>query len=390
MRATEHTMRVVTFRRRRATALVLLIVATLFQSVAPASSIDEEDVEQARQEREAAARERAAALADLDSAVASYEALNAELQDITFRVGRVRSQIDLYESSSRDLREVIRERAVDSYMNGTKRDGITAVFNPEEAQQSIIAREVLALAIDDDSASLDSLLAVTAEMERLQEQLATDTARVEELRVESEAVAVRMAELFAAADQEFDQAQSEFVAASEALAEQRRREEEERQRREEAQRQRDIIRAALGAPSEGVPLSVTPGFICPIAAPTHFINSWGFPRSGGRLHLGTDMFATHRAPLVAVADGVVRLSTSSLGGIVVHLWADHQVDYFYAHLDGYAAGLVSGQRVTRGQVIGYNGDTGNAASGAYHLHFGMRPGNTVNVNPYPTVRAVCP
>ncbi len=199
-----------------------------------------------------------------------------------------------------------------------------------------------------------------------------------------------MAELFTAADEEFDQAQAEFVAASEALAEQRRREEEERQRREEAQRQRDIIRAALGAPSEGVPLSVTPGFICPIAAPTHFINSWHFPRSGGRLHLGTDMFAAYRAPLVAVADGVVRLSTSGLGGIVVHLWADHQVDYFYAHLDGYPAGLVDGQRVTRGQLIGYNGDTGNAAPGAYHLHFGMRPGNTVNVNPYPTLRAVCP
>ena len=385
-----HTMRDVIPWRRRATALVLLIIATLSVSVAPASSIDEEEVEEARQAREQAARDRAAALTDLDSAIASYEALNAELQELTFRVGRVRSQIDLYESQSRDLRDLIRERAVDSYMNGEERDGLSAIFNPDVVQQSLIAREVLALAVDQDSSSLDSLLAVTAEMERLQEELATDTARVEELRVEADAVVVRMNELFAAADEEFNQAQSEFVAASEALAEQRRREEEERQAREAAQRQRDLIRAAGGAPSEGVPMSVTPGVICPVAAPTRFINSWHFPRSGGRLHLGTDMFAAYRAPLVAVADGVVRLSTSSLGGTVIHLWADHQVDYFYAHLDGYAPGLVNGQRVTRGQLLGYVGDTGDAAPGAYHLHFGMRPGNGAHVNPYPTVRAVCP
>ncbi len=391
MMTTRHTMLLVSSWRRRAVALVLITVAALAQSGGiPAYSVDEEDVEQARQEREQAARERAAALADLDSAVAAYEALNAELQELTFRVGRLRSQIDLYESQSRDLRDEIRTQAVDSYMHGDERDGLSAVFNPEVVQQSIIAREVLALAIDSDSASLDSLLAVTAEMDRLQESLRTDSARVEELRVEADAVVARMDELFAQADAEFNQAQSEFVAASAALAEQRRREEEERQRREAEQRVRDLIRASLGAPSLGVPMSITPGVICPVAAPTFFINSWGFPRSGGRVHLGTDMFAAYRAPLVAVGDGVVRLSTSSLGGIVVHLWADHGVDYFYAHLDAYAPGLTSGQRVTRGQLLGYNGDTGNAASGAYHLHFGMRPGNTINVNPYPTVRAVCP
>ena len=390
MTGSDHTMPSVKPHRRRALALAVLVVVSLTQGMTPAFSIDEEEVERARQEREQAALERAAALADLDSAVASYEALNAELQEVTFRVARLRSQIDLYDSRSRDLRDEIRGRAVSSYMHGDERDELNAVFNPEEAQQSIIAREVLALAVDSDSSALDALLATTAEMERLQADLDADSARLSDLRVEADAVVVRMNELFAAAAAEFAQADTDYVAASVALAEQRRREEEERLRREAEQRQRDAIRAALGAPSEGVPLSVTPGFICPVAAPTSFTNSWGAPRSGGRSHEGTDMFAVYRAPLVAVGDGVVRLSTSSLGGTVVNLYADHGVKYFYAHLDGYAAGLVDGQRVARGQVIGYNGDTGNAAPGAYHLHFGMRPGGTVAVNPYPSVRAVCP
>jgi len=390
MKGPDHTMRIVKPFRRRALALAVLTVVSLTQGMIPALSIDEEEVERARQEREQAALERAAALTDLDSAVTAYEALNAELEELTFRVGRLRSQIDLYESRSRDLRDVIRDRAVDSYMHGDERDTLSAVFNPEMVQQSIIAREVLALAVDTDSSSLDALLATTAEMERLREDLRVDSDRVAELRVEADAVVVRMNELFAVAQAEFTEADADFVAASVALAEQRRREEEERQRREAEQRQRDAIRAALGAPSEGVPMSITPGVICPIAAPTFFTDSWGAPRSGGRHHQGTDMFAALRAPLVAVADGVVRLSFTSLGGNVIHLWADHGVDYFYAHLDGYAAGLVDGQRVERGQLIGYNGDTGNAAPGAYHVHFGMRPGGITNVNPYPTVRAVCP
>jgi murein DD-endopeptidase MepM/ murein hydrolase activator NlpD len=134
---------------------------------------------------------------------------------------------------------------------------------------------------------------------------------------------------------------------------------------------------------------VTPGFICPIAGQTWFINTWHAPRPGGRVHKGTDMFAGRGTPLVAVGDGTVRTSYDGLGGYIVWLYADHGVNYFYAHLDGYSAGLSTGQRVARGQVIGYVGDTGNPAPGAYHLHFGIYPGGIMAVNPYPTVVEVC-
>ena len=43
----------------------------------------------------------------------------------------------------------------------------------------------------------------------------------------------------------------------------------------------------------------------------------------------------------------------------------------YAHLDGYAAGLRDGAALTRGQVIGYVGSTGNASANAPHLHFAI-------------------
>ena len=376
-------MRPVTSRPRRvATALALL--ALVLGTTAPAFSIDEEEVERARQEAEAAARERAAALTDLNAAVAAYEEINGELQELTFRIGRLRSQLEVYEDRTLELRDLIRERAVASYMPGSARnDSVARTYSPEEIQQTMIAREVLAIAVESDAADLDTLLATTAEMARLRSDLDSDTARVSELRVEAEAVVARMNELFDIAAAESDEADEVLEQAEAELAEQRRREEEERRRLEE-------LRAALGAPPLGVPMWVTPGFICPIDGPTWFLDTWGAPRSGGtRTHKGTDMFSPRGTPLVAVGDGVVRKSYGTLGGYIVWLYADHGVDYFYAHLDRYPDGLADGQRVTRGQVIGYVGDTGNPPPGAYHLHFGIYPGGITAVNPYPTVLETC-
>lgn len=372
----------VTWRLPRVATALALLALVLISGTVPAFSIEEEEVERARQEAEAAAQERAAALADLDAAVLSYEAINSELQELTFRIGRLRSQLEVYEDRMLELRAQIRERAVESYMNGDARDQIARTFSPEQIQQGLIAREVLAIAVEDDSASLDTFVAVTAEMQRLRGELDTDTARVSELRIEAEAVVARMNQLFEGADEAFDEARETLEQAEVELAEQRRRE-------EEARRRLDEMRAALGAPPLGVPMWVTPGFICPIDGPTWFFDTWGAPRSGGRTHKGTDMYSPRGTPLVAVGDGEVRKSYDVLGGYIVWLYADHGVNYFYAHLDTYASGLADGQRVSRGQVIGYVGDTGNAAPGAYHLHFGIYPGGIKAVNPYPTVAATC-
>jgi len=372
----------VTWRLPRVATALALLALVLLAGTTPAFSIEEEDVERARQEAEAAAAERAAALDDLNDAVSTYEAINSELQELTFRIGRLRSQLEVYEDRTLELRDQIRERAVESYMSGDARDELARTFSPEQAQQSLIAREVLAIAVEDDASALDAFLAATAEMARLRGDLDNDTARVSELRIEAEAVVARMNELFATADEASAVAEETLEQAEEELAEQRRREEEERRRLDE-------MRAALGAPPLGVPMWVTPGFICPIAGSTWFFDTWGAPRSGGRTHKGTDMFSPRGTPLVAVGDGVVRKSYDGLGGYIVWLYADHGVNYFYAHLDTYASGLREGQRVSRGQVIGYVGDTGNPPPGAYHLHFGIYPGGITAVNPYPTVAATC-
>lgn len=366
-----------------ATAFGVLLL--LFGSgIGPArSDVTDEDVEEARQIREGAAAERAAALQDLDEAVAAYEAVRAELEALTFKVGRLRGRIEQYETETIDLIEVVQDRAVQSYMNGEERDPVARVFDPSAVQQALIAREVLAQAVESDSEQLDDLAATTAEMARLQEELKIESALLAELQAEADAIADRMNELYEAADLVYEAADEEYQEVKEEREEQIRRE-------EEARRQRELMQAALQLPAEGVPEWVTPGFICPVGGPSWFLNTWGAPRSGGRTHKGVDMMGPRGTPLVAVGGGIVRKSYGALGGNIVWLYADHGVNYFYAHLDGYPGGLVDGQWVAKGQVIGYMGDTGNPRSGSYHLHFGIYPGGITAVNPYPTVARVCP
>jgi peptidoglycan LD-endopeptidase LytH len=127
---------------------------------------------------------------------------------------------------------------------------------------------------------------------------------------------------------------------------------------------------------------------CPVSKPYSFIDSWGAARSGGRSHKGTDIMNPMMNKVHAIVDGVVsRQSTSSLGGISLYLQGDDGNEYYYAHLASYAS--VTGQRVKAGELIGYNGATGNAAWSGPHVHFEVHPGGGSPINPYPYVKAAC-
>src|SRR4029450_4266961 len=63
------------------------------------------------------------------------------------------------------------------------------------------------------------------------------------------------------------------------------------------------------------------------------------------------------------------------------------IEHFYATLSGYP--VSAGTRVRAGQLVAYNGQTGNARYTAPHVHFEVHPGGGAPVNPYPYLRRVC-
>ena len=94
-------------------------------------------------------------------------------------------------------------------------------------------------------------------------------------------------------------------------------------------------------------------------------------RRGKSPHEALDIMAPRGTPVVAVEEGTIaKLFESRDGGITIYQFdSSQQLAYYYAHLDRYAKGLAAGDRVKRGQVIGYVGSTGNAKPDAPHLHF---------------------
>jgi peptidoglycan LD-endopeptidase LytH len=183
------------------------------------------------------------------------------------------------------------------------------------------------------------------------------------------------------------------VAAAETDAQRRideelRRQEEERRHAEQRQRAEAAARAASISAIGSGPLPAVGGKVCPIGAPNGFIDSWGFPRSGGRTHQGVDMFAVHGMPLYAVADGVIRrVWNNRLGGLSIDLIDTDGHRYYYAHLS--AAHVTAGQHVRAGEVIGANGNSGNARTTPPHLHWQFHPNDGPPVNPYPLAAALC-
>jgi peptidoglycan LD-endopeptidase LytH len=116
-------------------------------------------------------------------------------------------------------------------------------------------------------------------------------------------------------------------------------------------------------------------------------DTWGAPRGADRTHEGVDIFARRGTPVTSATRGLVwRIGENALGGTVVWVLGPGGDLHYYAHLDR-VADISPRQRVAPGDVIGYVGNTGNAAGTPPHLHYGIYRRAGGAINPYPLLSA---
>jgi murein DD-endopeptidase MepM/ murein hydrolase activator NlpD len=129
--------------------------------------------------------------------------------------------------------------------------------------------------------------------------------------------------------------------------------------------------------------------VFPVQGPCSFSNTWHAPR-GDRKHLGVDIIANEGNLIYAVADGTItrvyNTATSKLAGNGVRLTTSDGTYFFYGHFQKVADGITVGTQVKAGQVIGYNGKTGNTSTP--HLHFEIHPQGGPAIDPTSAVAAV--
>jgi murein DD-endopeptidase MepM/ murein hydrolase activator NlpD len=289
-----------------------------------------------------------AAQAAYDTAVAlrtSLEAKAAQLERTVARLGA---------ASRRAIRELeaatvfLRERAANAYVRGSSSSDVSLFLESENPQEYARRKTLLGTVLDADEDVVDRYArarrAVDGQGARTAAELATVKAQLDEARVV--------------------ESQTQFAA--------------------------EAAQFELRVFSEGGSIAIH-GFVFPVGEPFNFSDSFGAPRMLGsefeHWHEGTDIFAPAGTPLYASERGVItKMGTDVLGGIKLWLKGESGTYYYYAHLQGFAPGIVEGTVVEAGTVVGYVGNTGNAATTPAHLHFEVHPAGGMAINPYPLLK----
>jgi murein DD-endopeptidase MepM/ murein hydrolase activator NlpD len=337
----------------RLTVAAAVGVAVLLP-IGPAAGGD--DLAAARQKVEDA---RAAANAVAAKVTEAY----GQAQALADEVSNVERRITEGKALAAELRAAAERRALNAY-TGAGDEAVIVLASDDPTDAARRAEYLERINARDNDA--------VAELGEVNEDLEHQRAELDRVRAEHEQVLQQL---------ETEQAQldgllQEAVAAQTAL--------EERLARESAARRAAELAAARGPRSGGGSGQVIGGLVCPVPG-SAFSDSWGAPRSGGRVHQGTDLMAGYGTPTYAVIGGSVSVSSSANGGNQLYLNGNDGNTYFYAHLQSYA---VTSGSVSQGQLVAYVGDTGNA-TGVPHLHFEIHLGGGSPINPYPTLAQIC-
>jgi murein DD-endopeptidase MepM/ murein hydrolase activator NlpD len=365
-------------RRRLVGVAGVILTVCLVANAAFAVPIN---LERTQQRRDRAEDRREQLQDELDVLLSRIEALKVALEQQKGQIKRLQQEVVSERRHADAARARVAEHYRKAYQAGTSGDSLAVLFNADSVEEMTERSRVLGLLAAESEKEREAAEGASVRSEALADQLEQASTVLAEQEQELASNEKQAAQKVADAQQDVEQLDRKITA--------------EKQRRAEAARQRAAEEAEReAAPSDsdqsssGGAAPVSGGIACPVGTPRSYSDTYGAPRSGGRVHLGVDILAPTGTPIYAYEDGVVtRMDSNSLGGITLYLDGDSGNLYYYAHLNGYVSGISTGQSVTAGQQIAYVGMTGNAP--IPHLHWEVMPGGGSNVNPYPYALEAC-
>lgn len=385
-------------RRLRLPVIGAVIAGLIASGLAaqPAQAISKSEVEAVCADSREAYDTYQAARASFADATEDLETANLALDQAEAKEQRIRTQYESNRTAREELVPKVESQAVELYMQsvGSGTAGLVALDKPEDA---LVAFEFMASASDNSMEALNDLAGITSELDRLGVDLTAVVDERTELRDDQQQLTTQQEQAMGAALDSYEQLIEEckqIQAEYEAEQARLRAEEEARKKREAEARRRAESGGSEGTGGSGGggggSSRVVDGLVCPFTpGRTQFTNSFGAPRSGGRSHRGVDMMAPWDEPIYAVESGTVRLNTGGLGGNQIFLSGNSGAYYYYAHLNSF--NVSSGASVSQGDLIGFNGNSGNASGGAPHVHLQIYPNSYRGgvINPYYSMAAVC-
>ncbi|MDH3306245.1 MAG: peptidoglycan DD-metalloendopeptidase family protein [Acidimicrobiia bacterium] len=385
----------------RRNAFILLLLFALVVSLSPAGAQSQSDISELEQQIDALSAkadaekaQRSDAIVELEAARARMSVLNAELAVAQAKVDAVVAEIAMQEArlveiddlldrlareqavtrfEIRESRQLVRDRAVEMYMERSMNFGGVFV-NVSDVASVSIGLEYAGSVIESSEQLLNQLEVLERQEEAQQKEIEARQAEVERILVDLDANRVALEADKAVLDAKAAEVQVEVDAAAALVATINSAinelEGEISHLEADVQRmQAEINRRSTGSGSN-------PGILSwPLGGGVS--SGFGYrihPISGARkLHAGLDINGGSGQAISAAGSGTVILA-SWYGGYGNAIVIDHGggLTTLYAHQSGFA--VSEGQNVSTGQTIGYVGSTGYSTGP--HLHFETREWGT--------------
>ncbi|SHJ62843.1 murein hydrolase activator EnvC family protein [Parasporobacterium paucivorans] len=362
--------------------ITVLLVISLAVVPAFATSVQKEEAKKEELQNELSeAQKTLNNLKDLKSDTAAYvEALDGELSKVYESVGALEDQSAQKATQIAALEETIAQKQseieagyaamkkrIQFMYENTQSSYVEMVLGSKDVSELLNKAEYLSELTGYDRNMLDQMNAAMQEIENSKAAIEEEQAAIEALKAEQEA---KQAEIEALTTEkqaqlnEYDSMIEDTEAQTKQLA------------KEIAQQEAAIasIKAKVDATNKTSGASggktYTGQFLWPVNNGYKISDSYGWRtlNGGSQFHNGIDMPAPIGTPIMAAEAGSVVISQySTTAGEWIVIYHGNNTYTEYMHCD--TRNVSAGQTVTKGQVIGTVGNTGNSFGS--HLHFGV-------------------